>query len=209
MRTIHREMEKVVLEAAGGFPAVVLTGPRRAGKTFLLRHLFPRASYHLFEDPDIVSRFRADPRGFFESVRPPAILDEIQNVPEIFPYVRGRIDATPRRTGQWILTGSQEAGLMKGVTESMAGRAAVLSLWPMSARETDKVSLLRGGYPEVLARPDRRRSGSHRTCKPTWSAMSGPSARSTISRRSAASWRWSQAATGRFSTSRSFPRRSE
>ncbi|MEK6696869.1 MAG: ATP-binding protein [Candidatus Deferrimicrobiota bacterium] len=153
MRYIHREMEKIVLEAVGGFPAVVLTGPRRAGKTFLLRHLFPGASYHLFEDPDIVSRFRADPRGFFESVRPPAILDEIQNVPEIFAYVRGRIDAAPRRTGQWFLAGSQEAGLMKGVTESMAGRAAVLSLWPMSARETDKVGLLRGGYPEVLARP--------------------------------------------------------
>ena len=200
MRYIHREMEKIVLEAVGGFPAVVLTGPRRAGKTFLLRHLFPGASYHLFEDPDIVSRFRADPRGFFESVRPPAILDEIQNVPEIFAYVRGRIDAAPRRTGQWFLAGSQEAGLMKGVTESMAGRAAVLSLWPMSARETDKVGLLRGGYPEVLARP---RSA------PLWFA----SYLQTYLERDVrsisaihdlatfrASWRWSQAATGRFST---------
>lgn len=153
MKYVRREMEQVVLEAAGSFPALVLTGPRRAGKTFLLQHLFPRASYHLFEDPDIVSRFRGDPRSFLESVRTPAILDEIQNVPEIFAFVRARIDAAPRRTGQWFLTGSQEAGMMRGVTESMAGRAAVLSLWPMSARETPKVGLLRGGYPEALARP--------------------------------------------------------
>jgi predicted AAA+ superfamily ATPase len=62
----------------------------------------------------------------------------------------------PRRTGQWFLTGSQEAGLMRNVTESLAGRAAVLQLWPMSVRETSKVSLLRGGYPEVLARPRAR-----------------------------------------------------
>jgi len=131
----------------------VLTGPRRAGKTWLLRRLFPSASYYLFEDPDVVVRFRHDPQGFLDGVRPPAILDEIQNVPEVFNYVRSRIDRTPRRTGRWFLTGSQEAGLMGNVAESMAGRAAVLQLWPMSARETPKVSVLRGGYPEVLARP--------------------------------------------------------
>ena len=132
---------------------MVLTGPRRAGKTFLLRHLFPKASYHLFEDPDVVGRFRHDPQGFLDGVRLPVILDEIQNVPEVFNFVRARIDRQPRRTGQWFLTGSQEAGLMRNVTESMAGRAAVLQLLPMSARETPKVSLLRGGFPEVLARP--------------------------------------------------------
>jgi predicted AAA+ superfamily ATPase len=153
MRYVRRELEAVVFEAARSFPAVVLTGPRRAGKTFLLRHLIPDAEYHLLEDPDVVSRFRGDPRGFLDTVRTPAILDEIQNVPEIFSYVRARIDAAPRRAGRWFLTGSQEAGLMKGVTESMAGRAAVLSLWPMSARETAKVDVLLGGYPEVLARP--------------------------------------------------------
>jgi predicted AAA+ superfamily ATPase len=131
----------------------VLTGPRRAGKTWLLRHLFPSAGYRLFEDPDVVARFRHDPQGFLDGVRPPVILDEIQNVPEVFNFVRSRIDRHPRRTGQWILTGSQEAGLMGNVTEPMAGRAAVLQLWPMSIRETPKVSLLRGGYSEVLARP--------------------------------------------------------
>jgi len=100
-----------------------------------------------------VSRFRSDPQGFLDGVRPPAILDEVQNVPEIFAFVRSRIDRAPRRVGQWFLTGSQEVGLMRRVTESMAGRAAVLQLWPLSARESSKVTLLRGGYPEVLARP--------------------------------------------------------
>jgi hypothetical protein len=153
MRYVHRELEKQVTAAARSFASVVLTGPRRSGKTFLLRHLFPAASYYLFEDPDVVSRFRHDPQGFLDDVRLPAILDEIQNVPEVFNFVRARIDRQPRRVGQWILTGSQEAGLMRRVTESMAGRAAVLQLLPMSAGETPKVSLLRGGFPEVLARP--------------------------------------------------------
>lgn len=153
MRYLHRELESRVTTAARSFPGIVLTGPRRSGKTFLLRHLLPEASYYLFEDPDVVSRFRHDPQGFLDGVRLPVILDEIQNVPEVFNFVRARIDRAPRRTGQWFLTGSQEAGLMRNVTESMAGRAAVLQLLPMSARETPKVSLLRGGFPEVLARP--------------------------------------------------------
>ncbi len=110
----------------------------------------------MFEAPDVVARFRHDPQGFLDGLRLPAILDEIQNVPEVFNFVRSRIDRVPRRTGQWFLTGSQEAGLMRNVTESLAGRAAVLQLWPMSVRETSKVSLLRGGYPEVLARPRAR-----------------------------------------------------
>ena len=153
MRYVRRALEAPLRKAAASFPAVVLTGPRRAGKTWLLRHLLPRASYHLFEDPDIVARFRHDPQGFLDGVRLPAILDEIQNAPEVFNYVRSRIDRTPRRAGQWFLTGSQETGLMRNVTESMAGRSAVLQLLPMSARESEKVSLLRGGFPEVLARP--------------------------------------------------------
>ena len=76
MRYLHRALETQVRKAAKGFPAVVLTGPRRAGKTWLLGHAFPRASYHLFEDPDIVARFRHDPQGFLDAVRLPAILDD-------------------------------------------------------------------------------------------------------------------------------------
>lgn len=153
MRYIIRALEQQVKTATRHFPAVVLTGPRRSGKTCLLKHLFPEASYYLFEDPDVVGRFRHDPQGFLDDAPTPAILDEIQNVPEVFNFVRARIDRTPRRTGQWILTGSQESGLMRNITESMAGRAAVLQLLPLSARETSKAGVLRGGFPEVLARP--------------------------------------------------------
>ncbi len=152
MRYVHRELEAQVLLAARSFPAVVVTGPRRAGKTWLLQHLLPRAGYFLLEDPALVARLRADPHGFLDALRPPVILDEVQNVPEVFALVRARIDRRPRLAGRWFLTGSQEAPLMRGVTESMAGRAAVLHLLPFSSRETSKVSLLHGGYPEAVAR---------------------------------------------------------
>jgi predicted AAA+ superfamily ATPase len=157
MRYLHRALESSLAAATKHFPAVVLTGPRRAGKTWLLRHAFPKADYFLLEDPSVVARLRADPHGFLDAVRTPAILDEVQNVPEIFGLVRARIDQRPRRTGQWLLTGSQEAPLMQKVTESMAGRAAVLQLRPLSTRESPRVSLFLGGYPEVVARPGAAR----------------------------------------------------
>jgi hypothetical protein len=153
MRYIPRLLDKELQKAARHFPALILTGPRRAGKTTLLRRCFPKASYYLVEDPDMIARIRSDPRSFLEDLKPPVILDEIQNVPEILNYVRTLIDGAGRKVGQWFLTGSQEAALMQGVTESMAGRAAVFCLLPLSYEETAKVSILRGGYPEVLAIP--------------------------------------------------------
>jgi predicted AAA+ superfamily ATPase len=156
MRFIRRAIQPTVLEAARSFPAVVVTGPRRAGKTTLLRRLFPRASYVLLEDPDVQARARADPRGLLEALRLPALFDEIQNVPELFAYIRTRIDENPSGMGKWLFTGSQEAPLMQGVTESMAGRAAILQLLPLSLAETSRVNLLVGGYPEALVRPKGR-----------------------------------------------------
>lgn len=156
MRYIQRQLAGVLLDASRHFPAVVVTGPRRAGKTTLLRKLFPTVRYVLLEDPDIQARVRSDPRAFLDELRPPVVFDEIQNTPELLDYVRTIIDTGPRRMGQWLFTGSQEAPLMRGISESMAGRAAILQLLPFSLAETRKVDLLYGGFPEVLARPRAR-----------------------------------------------------
>ena len=122
----------------------------------MLRRLFPRASYVLLEDLDVQARARSDPRGLLDGLRLPALFDEIQNAPELFSYIRTRIDERPSRSGQWLFTGSQEAPLMQGVTESMAGRAAIFHLLPLSLAETGRVTLLTGGYPEAVARPQAK-----------------------------------------------------
>ena len=153
MKYVPRKLGSKLKEAARAFPALILSGPRRAGKTTLLRRLFPKAEYVLLEDPDQVARATADPRGFLDELALPVILDEIQNVPLLFNYIRSRIDERPKRRGQWLLTGSQEAPLMRGVTESMAGRVAVFHLLPFSVEEFAKVSPLHGGFPEALDKP--------------------------------------------------------
>lgn len=153
MKYIQRALSSQLTNASKAFPALLLTGPRQSGKTTLLQHLFPKASYVLLEDPDIIDRARSDARGFLDELKTPVILDEIQNIPELLSYIRSRIDSSRKRKGQWLLTGSQEAPLMQGVAESMAGRAAVLQLFPLSTQENSKVTLLHGGYPDVVARP--------------------------------------------------------
>jgi len=154
MHYYQRILESEITRAAKGFPAVLLTGPRRSGKTTLLRHLYPDHQYVLLEDPDVLARAGADPRAFLDALALPVILDEIQNLPELFPYIRSRIDADPTQKGRWFLTGSQEAPLMRGASESMAGRAAVFSLLPLSFEESPLVSPLLGGFPEALAAPE-------------------------------------------------------
>jgi predicted AAA+ superfamily ATPase len=153
---IARQIAPILLSALRRFPAVVITGPRRVGKTTLLRTVLPHAQYVLLEDPDIQDRVRRDPRAFIESLRPPVIFDEIQNTPQLLDYVRTLVDASPRKMGQWFFTGSQEAPLMQGITESMAGRAAILQLLPFSLMETAKADPLLGGFPEVVLHPRGR-----------------------------------------------------
>jgi predicted AAA+ superfamily ATPase len=175
-RTLSRAIERAIRT----FPAVVVTGPRQSGKTTLLRTQFKGThAFVTLEDPDIRIRAKEDPHQFLERYKPPVIIDEIQYVPELLSFIKTRIDER-RKPGQWLFTGSQHFGLMQGISQSLAGRAAVLSLLPFSLAErigrgdlTSPVSdwirgldarssrepkislgevLLRGNYPEIASR---------------------------------------------------------
>ena len=131
----QRVMAKTILRTIRTFPATVLTGPRQSGKTTLLKMLFSET--HTFvnlEDPDIRIRAKEDPVGFLNQYRLPVVIDEIQYVPELLSYIKTRIDKD-RRPGQWLLTGSQNFLLMHNITQSLAGRAAILNLLPFSFSE--------------------------------------------------------------------------
>ena len=163
-----RRMEQTLRLAAEQFPAVVLTGPRQSGKTFLLRHLFEKSHTYLsLDDPDLRRFALDDPRGFLEDHHPPLILDEIQQAPELLIYLKLAIDQQRTLRGQFLLTGSQTFSLMQGVSESLAGRIAVLHLLPLSVsenpgnriapvkdRDTYARWVLAGTYPEIHRYPE-------------------------------------------------------
>ena len=178
---VPRTLTRALAKARRSFPAVVLTGPRQSGKTTLLRRQFGGMRYVSLEAPDVRAAALADPRGFLDHWAPPVILDEIQYAPELLPYIKEEIDGRRSRAGQYLLSGSQNLLLMQSVSESLAGRAAVLRLLPLSRREMDAQpdaplpwegrssrrdgtprssgafwrSALRGGYPEIAAHPRR------------------------------------------------------
>ncbi len=179
---ITRAMEPVLERAAGEFPAVVLTGPRQSGKTTLLKKLFGmHAGYASLDLPDVAAAAVVDPRGFLDAYPPPVIFDEVQHAPGLLPYVRERIDADRGRKGRYFLTGSQNLLLLEKISETLAGRAAMLRLLPLSHREirgfgdvpmpwekrdgaveAGKIrskdlwkAVLRGNYPEPVSEPGR------------------------------------------------------
>ena len=178
---IPRSIEPVLKRAARQFPVVVLTGPRQSGKTTLLKHLFARRHRHVsLEPPDVQAAAAADPRGFLAMYGPPTIFDEVQYAPGLLPYIKEQVDAHREQVGQYLLTGSQNLLMLERVSETLAGRAAVLRLLPLSRHETTGypgtglpwerslrepgrapaprdlwAEILRGGYPELAAHPKR------------------------------------------------------
>jgi len=135
MRLKKRILAKTILKAIKTFPAVVLTGPRQSGKTTLFKMLFSKThTFVSLENPDIRMRAKEDPVSFLAQYKCPVIIDEIQYVPELLSYIKTKIDEN-RKPGQWLFTGSQNFVLMHNVTQSLAGRAAILSLLPFSVSE--------------------------------------------------------------------------
>lgn len=152
---IKRELEGYLSYISTKYPVVTLTGPRQSGKSTLVRHVFPEKKYVSLEDPDTQLFARQDPRGFLNTYNN-AVIDEAQKVPEIFSYIQTLVDNTDT-PGQFILTGSSNFLLFEKITQSLAGRTAVLQLLPFSLREIHSIKgftdyedyLFTGFYPRI------------------------------------------------------------
>lgn len=129
-RAIEKEFGRVCHE----YPVVTITGPRQSGKTSLARHCCPGHGYANLESPEIRNLAHSDPKAFFSAYPAPVIIDEIQRVPELVSYIQVLADATSER-GQYILTGSHQLNLAAAVSQSLAGRTALLRLLPLSLAE--------------------------------------------------------------------------
>ena len=137
------------------FPVVTLTGPRQSGKTTLVRTVFPKHAYCTLEELDVRQAAKDDPRGFLKSFPGPVILDEVQHAPGLLSYIQSEVDARSD-PGRYLWTGSQHLALMEGVSQTLAGRTAVLHLLPCSLQETGvsgtlDETMFRGGFPAVVA----------------------------------------------------------
>jgi hypothetical protein len=156
----QRAIAERLRRLARQFPAVVLTGARQVGKTTLLRTLFPEHHWISLDLPSVAEQAERDPERFLLEHPAPAIIDEVQYAPQLFRFLKVEIDRNRHKYGQYLLTGSQKFVLMKEVADSMAGRAAILQLEPLSlvelgdaARSDWSWMLARGFYPELWRNP--------------------------------------------------------
>lgn len=142
---LKREAETLLRDAADQFPAVLVTGPRQAGKTTLLENFFSDYSWASLDDLEVREKAINDPELFFSLFPPPVVIDEIQYAPNLLSYIKLRIDKARRSNGQFILTGSQIFQVMKGVSETLAGRIAIFDLYPLTWKELLNNTSLPGG----------------------------------------------------------------
>lgn len=161
---IQREIELALKQILAQRPALVLTGSRQSGKTSLLRQICPDYNYVTLDIPLQAGEAEESGETFLKKNPPPLIVDEVQYAPKLLRYIKAAVDSRRDKNGQFCLTGSQKFSLMQKVTESLAGRSAILSLFSLSAREyarwknreLDPAGLLEwiweGGYPELHAK---------------------------------------------------------
>ena len=153
---IARTLATKVIALAQKFQVITLTGPRQSGKTTLVRAAFPALPYASLEEPDIRQIALTDPRGFLANYPAGAILDEIQNTPDLFSYIQSLVDEN--RQVQFILTGSSNFLLIEKISQTLAGRTAVLHLLPFSfaelapGAEPYESVIFKGGYPRIYDR---------------------------------------------------------
>ena len=156
MKLRTRDIEKVLLNLAGKYPVITITGPRQSGKTTLVKKLFPNKKYINLENPDLREFANSDPRAFLNKIKQGAILDEIQRAPDILSYLQEIVD-TQQKKGHFILTGSNQFSLLNNITQSLAGRTVLLKLLPFSLNEIKKQTknystddlLYTGFYPGI------------------------------------------------------------
>ena len=153
---IERTMTSRLVALAQKFQVITLTGPRQSGKTTLVRATFPELPYVSLEEPDIRQIALTDPRGFLANFPDGAILDEVQHAPNLFSYLQRMVDEN--RAIQFILTGSSNFLLLERISQSLAGRTAILHLLPLSLAELppgdasyERV-IFRGRYPRIYDR---------------------------------------------------------
>lgn len=161
---IHRALEKLLKTALEQFPVCLITGPRQAGKSTLLKNFLQNTTYVTLDDPLHRAMANQDPELFLTSFPAPVVIDEIQYAPNLLSYIKMRVDTNRRLMGQYILTGSQVFQLMKNVSESLAGRIAIFHLYPLSWTEINNQTLItdqqcakqtvQGFYPEFFAEPN-------------------------------------------------------
>lgn len=157
---IPRDLTPRLSQAARDFPVITLTGPRQSGKSTLCRAVFPDLPYANLEAPDVRAFAADDPRAFLSRYPDGAVIDEVQRAPELPSFLQGIVDADPR-PGRWVLTGSQNLMLLESISQSLAGRTALLHLLPLARSEVLRFTdhpvdldetVVTGGYPRIFDR---------------------------------------------------------